>query len=618
MIQLRSRRFSTPLVLALMLALVAGPAASAAEAPAEGLRVAQKSDSKSSKTAAAKPKEKVRYANLVLSGAVPEGPGGGGPFAELKPHLAKVVARFDRAAEDDKIEGLVLDIRSPGLGRGGVCEVRDAIKRFRESGKTVHAQLEMATAGDYLIACACDQIIMPESGILVLPGVRAEGLFMKGLLAKVGVEADFLHMGEAKGAGETYTRDSWSPPVKKNLTALIDDLYTQMYETIGLDRPMTEAQVREAVDQGVLTAAEAKRLGLIDRIAYPDEVRATLAEKHAGSKLVYVENYGGKKVDTDFSGPAGFFKLMGVLAGAGNDAPARGKKIAVVYAVGPIMTGESQSDLFGATTIGSTSLVKALDEADRDEDVVAIVLRVNSPGGSAIASDLIWRKTQEIDKPIVASMGDVAASGGYYISMGADKIFAEPQTVTGSIGVVSGKMALSGLYDKLGLAVDVISRGENSGVFSSTNKFSDKERAAMLKMMEDIYEQFTGKAAQGRGMEHEALLKLASGKVYTGRQAKANGLVDELGSLKQAVNEAKVLAGLKADDRVRIMTLPEQPDVFQQLFGGGKEQREVSVRVEGLALPAGLRDAVSRMGLWGRLLERERVGLFLPVEVVVE
>ncbi|TWT36831.1 Protease 4 [Posidoniimonas corsicana] len=592
--------------------LAATPIVAVAQStPTDGVRVAQK-------PAASKTAKKVRYANLVLSGAVPEGPGGAGPFAEMKTSLAKLVAKIDRAADDDSIEGMVLDLQNPQLGRGGVDEVRAAIKRFRESGKTVHAQLEMATPGDYLIACACDQIIMPESGLLVLPGVRAEGLFMKGLLSKVGIEADFLHMGDAKGAGETYTRDQWSEPVKKNLTAMVDDLYVQLYETIGLDRPVTEAQAREAVDQGVISAGEALKLGLIDRVAYPDEVRATLAGKHEGDKLVYVENYGAKKVDTDFSGPAGFFKLMGVLAGAGNDGPARGKKVAVVYAVGPIMTGKSESDLFGATTIGSTSMVEALDTANRDKDVVAIVLRVNSPGGSAIASDLIWRKIQQIEKPVIASMGDVAASGGYYISMGADKIIAEPQTVTGSIGVVSGKMALAGLYKKVGLSVDVISRGENSGIFSSTDKFTERERQAMLRMMEDVYGQFTSKAAEGRHMEQDKLLSLASGKVYTGRQAKENGLVDELGSLHDAVAEAKKMAGLKADEKVRIMTLPEQPDLFEELFGGGKQQREVSVRVEGLALPAGLREAVGRFSVWQRLLQKERVGLFMPVEIVVE
>lgn len=570
------------------------------------------------KKAAAKAPAKVRYAKLLLRGQMPEGTGGSGLFAELQPQLAKWIARIDRAANDDNIQGLLLDIQNPAIGRGSVDEFRAAIARFRESGKKVIAILEMATPSDYMVASACDEVVMPECGFILLPGVRAEGLFMKGLLAKIGVEADFIHMGEAKGAAESYTRDSWSKPVKKNLTSMVNDLYEQLYENIGLDRPVTEKNARKAIDRGILTASEALQIGLIDRVAYPDEVRSGLNKQHQGSKFVYVENYGAKKVDTDFSGPAGFFKLMGMLAGANNDGGAKGKKIAVVYAVGPIMTGKSESDIFGSTTIGSTTMVEALDQANRDEDVVAIVLRVNSPGGSAVASDLIWRKTQQIEKPIVASMGDVAASGGYYISMGADKIIAEPQTVTGSIGVVGGKMALAGLYEKLGLTTDIISRGANSGIFSSTNKFSKRERNALHAMMEDTYEQFTTKAADGRGMEHDTLLKLASGKVYTGRQAKANGLIDEVGSLRDAIMEAKKLAGLDEDEKVRLRTLPKKPELFEELFGNNQQQREVRLSLEGIALPAEMQRAVRQISVWRDLLARERVGLIMPVQVVVE
>ncbi|MEM6654833.1 MAG: signal peptide peptidase SppA, partial [Planctomycetota bacterium] len=574
---------------------------------------------KSQPKSEATPKAKVRYAQMVLSGEMPELIGEVGPFGDLRTDLRKVLDRFDRAAKDDRIEGIVLDLRSPGIGRGNANELREAIKRFRKSGKKVHAQLEIGTTVDYLIACACDEIVMPESGFLLMPGVRAEPVFYRGLLTKLGVKADFLHMGEAKGAGESFTQKKWSEPVKANLTALLDSMYEQMVDTITHDRPLTEQQAREAIDLGMITAADAKERGLVDRLAYPDELRSSIGDSHADGRLVYVQNYGKKEVDTDFSGPAGFFKLMGMIAG-GKSGTKRSstKKIAVIYAIGPIMTGKSEQDLFGSQTIGSTTIVDALDKANRDDNVAAIVLRVNSPGGSAVASDLIWRKTQEIDKPIVASMGDVAASGGYYISMGADRILCEPSGVTGSIGVVSGKFAVSGMYKKLGLTTDLISRGENSGLFSGLRKWSDSERAAMLRMMEDCYDQFTSKAAAGREMPVEQLKKLAGGKVYTGVQAKANGLIDDTGTLADAIAAAKDLAGIDSDEDVKTMVLPEPVKFFEAVFGNVDKEKEVRLSLDTLGLPKELSRAVGRLNTWRALLEREPVGLFMPYDLVIE
>jgi protease-4 len=231
------------------------------------------------------------------------------------------------------------------------------------------------------------------------------------------------------------------------------------------------------------------------------------------------------------------------------------------------MSGKSQNDPFSGQIMGSDTIVKALHEAADDENVKAIVLRVNSPGGSALASDLIWRATQAIDKPIVASMGDVAGSGGYYISMGADRIVAEPGTITGSIGVVGGKFNMSGLYDKIGITTDVISRGKNSGMFTSTANFSDSERQVVSAMMHDVYRIFTTKAAEGRKMSLEKLEALAGGQVYTGRDAKRNGLVDQLGTLKDAIQLAKQLAGIDPDEKTILKVLPEPENPFDAIFG---------------------------------------------------
>ncbi|MEX2169734.1 MAG: signal peptide peptidase SppA [Pirellulales bacterium] len=562
--------------------------------------------------------KKLRFAQFVVNSSLPESPGQSGPFGDLQLDLRTTIARLDKAAGDKSIEGIVLELRNPAIGRGKLNEMREAIKRFRESGKKVHAQMEMGTPGDYLIACACDEIVMPESGYLLLPGVRAEPMFYKGLLGMLGLKADFIHMGDAKGAAEPYTRSKWSKPVKENMTALIDDLYEDMVTTICESRPISREKVVEIINTGLLTAKQAKEAGLIDRLAYPDELRAELAKSHEADNLVYVQNYGKKDVDTDFSGPAGFFKLMGmVMGGEPTKRQTAGDKIAIVYAVGPIMTGKSEQDFFGGETLGSDTIVEALRKADDDERVAAIVLRIDSPGGSAIASDLIWRKMQEIEKPIVASMGDVAASGGYYIAMGADKIYAEPGTITGSIGVVSGKVAMGGLYDKLGISVDVISRGQNSGLFSSMRKFTESERAALLSMMEDVYAQFTTKAAEGRKMPVERLLELASGKVYTGRQAKQNGLIDELGTLHDAVASAKKLAGLPDDKKVQLEVLPEPTNFFESLFGNMDAEQEVRLGAALGRISPEILDAARRAHRLQQLF-REPISLVMPFELEIK
>lgn len=560
-------------------------------------------------------KGKVRMAQLVLSSDMPESPGVTSPFGDMQLDLQSMVQRIEKGAKDHSIQGLVLTIDNPTLGRGKVNELREAIRRFRNGGKKVFAQLEMAMPEDYLLASACDEIIMPESGVLVLPGVRADTMFFRGTLAKLGIKADFLHMGDAKGAAEVLTRRSFSKPVRENLTSMIDDLYEQMVETIAKDRDLTEAKVIELIDQGLITAEAAKEAGLIDRTEYPHQLRESLGKHYDAQELVYVENYGKKKIDTDFSGPTGLLKLLSAMSGGSSSSGSGNKKIAVVYAVGPIVTGKSQQDLFGSSSMGSTTIVDALRKAAKDDKVAAIVLRVDSPGGSAIASDLMWGEIQTIEKPVVTSMGNVAASGGYYIAMGTDHIIAEPTTITGSIGVVGGKLAVKGLYEQLGIGVETIARGKNSGIFSGTTGFSKSEREAFAEMMEVTYDQFTSKAAAGRKMDIEALRKLAGGRVYTGRQAKENGLVDELGTLHDAIAKAKQLAGLTEKDEVRIESLPEPTDFFETLFGNTDAEKEV--RIDLGAISPELKALGAKVGVLQQIF-REPVALMLPYHLEIK
>lgn len=569
-------------------------------------------------------KKQATVAVLTLKGSFPESAGAAGLFGEIETNLAELVRRLDTAADDTKVDVVLLKLRNPAIGRGRVNELRAAIDRVQAKGKRVIAEFDSGVTADYLVAATCDEIVMPESGFVEIAGVRAELTYFKGLFDKLGIEADFLQMGDFKGASEPFTRDGMSPEFRKQFESVIDDYYADMISTIARDRKLDEAKVKELIDQGLFVAKDAKAAGLIDRIAYDDQLEDAMEEQLNVDKLAYKKNYGKKEIDTDFSGITGLMKLINLMMGVDTAAAGTtGKKIAVVYAVGPIMTGSSSASLLGEATVGSDTIVKSLREAADDKTVAAIVLRVDSPGGSAVASDLIWRQIQQIEKPVYASMGDTAASGGYYISMGCDKIFAEPGTLTGSIGVVSGKLATKKAFGTIGVNTEVIARGKNSGLFSMDEKFSDSEREAMLRLMTDCYGQFTAKAAAGRKMELDKLQSLAQGKLWSGRQAKENGLVDEVGTLRDTINAAKVAAGLKADDKVELLTLPKPRGLFDELFDTDGADAEVRTGVVGGEAVRAL-DAVSptvgaqvrEAALWQDLF-RERAVLMLPYRVQI-
>lgn len=560
---LAMRRLPLPLAIsAVLTALCQAPATWANdEATAAAVAAA------SSRQQAATPAKPAKVARMTLRGALNDAPSPEGLFGELADNLADMINRLDKAGEDESLQAVLLRIRTPGIGYGGAQELRGAIRRLQDSGKRVYAQMEQAHTMGYLVASACHEIIMPPAGTVTLPGVRAEMTYYKGLLDKLGIEADFIHVGEAKGAAEPYTRTKMSPGVRENMTQLVDDLYEQVVATIAADRKLTHDKVRAILDDGLLTASQAQAQGLIDRVAYADELEGLLQQRLDVASVRMVKRYGKREIDDDFSGPMGMFKLMQALMGIRPSSSSRGgNKIAIVYATGPITTGSSTSTLFGDSVMGADTIVAALRKANEESKVKAIVLRINSPGGSALASDLIWRETVNIDKPVIASMGDVAASGGYYIAMGCDQIFAEPSTVTGSIGVVGGKLVMRGLNDKVGITTDVIQRGKNSGIFGTSGRFSDSERAVVATMMQDIYEQFTRKAASGRDIELAELEKLAGGRVYSGTRAQRLGLVDHVGTLHQAIAAAQRAAGLSEEDRVETLVLPKPMNFFDALL----------------------------------------------------
>ncbi len=519
-----------------------------------------------------KPKP-AKWGHIEISGAYSEGTSPPGIFGELTETLSKALTRLDRAGSDENLVGVILHIKQPTIGWGKLNEFRTAIARLREKGKKVVAWLDEGTTKDYLLATACDQIIIPESGAVMLVGLRMEVTFYKEMFDFLNIEADILRVGEYKAAAESYTRTEMSPEFREEMEAILDDQFNSLVQIVSESRKLEADRVKELIDQGPFTAKEALEFKLIDHVAYEDELDKLLQPEGDVRPVQIVKRYGKTRLDTDFSGFAGFMNMMNVLMGEETtQRKTKTPKIAVIHATGMIMTGQSTTDLLGSEVMGSDTIIKAIEAARTDASVKAVVLRVDSPGGSALASDLMWRALERLGKPVVASMGDVAASGGYYISMGADYIFAEPGTITGSIGVIGGKLATEGLYNKLGIKTSVLSRGANSGLFTSSGKFSDSERTAMTKLLYAIYDQFTGKAAAGRKMEQADLEKLARGRVYTGTSAQKLGLVDELGTLDAAMKKARELAGIGPDDKLEELHLPRAVSPLEQLFGPINEE----------------------------------------------
>jgi protease-4 len=409
---------------------------------------------------------------------------------------------------------------------------------------------------------------MPPAATLEITGVRAEVTFFKGMLDKLGVEAEILQVGEFKGAGEPLTRTSMSPQLRGQYESFVGDLYEQLVERIAADRNLPAERVRELIDTGVFTPEAAREAKLIDAVGYEDEVAQALVGRAGIEEPKIARDYAERKVDNDFSGIGGLVKLVEMLSGQKQQAAAgKDKRIAIVHVTGEIKEGKGRDDVLAGGSAGSTTVIEAIRDAANDEKVAAIVLRIDSPGGSALASDLIWREAERTKKPVVASLSDTAASGGYYIAVAADRIVAAPGTLTGSIGVVGGKIAVGGALERFGVHTDVVSKGRNAGWLSMQTPFTAAEREAFLGTMKDVYRLFTSKVAAGRKLDLAKIAALAEGRVFTGRMAKEVGLVDRLGTLDDAIDEAKKLAGIDEDEQIERILLPEPRGLFDDLFG---------------------------------------------------
>ncbi|MDX2221393.1 MAG: signal peptide peptidase SppA [Rhodospirillaceae bacterium] len=480
-----------------------------------------------------------------------------------------------RAKDDPRVTALIATISEQAHGLAQTQDLRDVIAEFRASGKPTMIFAETigegtAATGAYYLASTFGEIWVQPSGTVGLAGIGIEQPFFKDLLDRFGVKASVIQRKEYKSAMENLTNAAISPANREALEALLGSFYGQFVDGIARSRELTPDAVRGLIDRGPLLAQEALDAKLIDRIAYRDEFKVASEEKAGTDEMVGLDRY------LAFPPP--------------EDKPEPTKRIAVIHAIGQIARGENGGPFGQHDGIASETMSRAILDAAEDEDIDAILMRIDSPGGSYVASDTIWREVvrAKAKKPVIVSMGNTAASGGYYIAMAADRLFAQPATVTGSIGVIFGKLVFEGAFDKLDINWDSVAFGESAGMFSAVRDFSENDLARLNQMIDAAYADFTTKAAQGRGKDVADLERAARGRIWTGADALKAGLIDELGGYSRAIDYTKERIGLNATDPVWLVPFPPVEDPWKALLKALEEGD----------LPFGIVNFVATLARW--------------------
>jgi len=493
------------------------------------------------------------------------------------PVLHDFLDAIDAARTDSRIVGLVVRIAPLEAGWGKLEEIRAHLLEFRESGKPSICYLGYDGIGnpEYYLATACQQVWLVPTNPVNIRGMMAEALFLRGTLDKLKVVPEFYHIAEYKTAGNQFTEKKFTPAHREEVEKLLRSVYDQYLTDASQARGMDRAKFEALVKRGPLQSGEALESKIVDKLGYWDQVQEFFKQRGNDWNPVSLTRY------------RTFVKFLAKS----------GDQIAVVHATGLIASGESEASPGSGFVMGGDSVAADIRRAREDGAIKAIVLRVDSGGGSVVASEVIRREVElaREAKPVVVSMSDVAASGGYWISVNANKIVADPNTITGSIGVLIGKLNLSGLYSLLGLSTDYVATSDNATLFWDQQNFSPAQREYIERSIKQTYENFTKGVSAGRKMSVEAVDKIGKGRVWSGKQAKEIGLVDELGGLDRAIEVAKELAHIPAKNSVHIVRFPEEKSVFQILFERERDQLTEG-RLNGAAHPLNGRtwDAVLR------------------------
>ncbi len=516
------------------------------------------------------------------------------------PTLFETLDAIERAADDPKIKGIYIRSGGAGIGMAKLTEVRDALINFKKSNKFVYAFIDNGTKAQYYVATAADSIFMPQEGLLEFNAFGASAPFMKGLFDKVGVSWHVEQFEEYKSAAETMSRENWSAPAKEEVRALIAQRQSMFANAVAASRNISASNVVALMSRGLYVPDSLLSNRLIDGFARESELKEriqrrldpTSTDEHPKLETVSISRY---------------------LAAVEDPTTTADKGIAIVYASGAISDGVNKN-AFDPTGIYSRTLIKHLRDAASNDEVDAIVLRIDSPGGSAYASDEIWAAIREIrnEKPVIASMSDVAASGGYYIAMACDTIVAHPATITGSIGVIMAIPNFSGTASKLGVTVDTVSMGASSNFMNPLMPLTDADKAQLRSLGAGIYKRFVQKVAVSRKKEFEAARLLARGRVWTGEAALSAGLADVSGGIKSAIAVAKECIGAQADERVAILTYPEADEGYQsvlRMFNIDKSEDESAASAATLIMQRVANMIGTSQGTAERVIERLPIGL---------
>lgn len=534
------------------------------------------------------------FLRVTLAGSLTDAPGQGGLLLDPAdaPLVTAELARGIRAAaSDERIGGLYLEIDNASGGWGSWQELRGAVAEFSASGKPCVAYSESFGNGSYYLASACDTIVINPSGVSLVNGLAMQITYYRDTLDKIGVEPRFEHVGDFKSAVEPFERTGPSDAAAQAHEAMLDSLYAQMIAGIAAGRSMAPEAVIAAIDGLAISPQRAMEAGLVDAVAFPDAVVRNLRQVgDPGWVDLLAAPLPTKEPEEDED----LFTSIRTYLADSENSDADGV-IAVVYAEGSIVSGDGEAGLFAENTLADGEFRDWMREVREDEDVKAVVLRVNSPGGSGLASDNMWREVERVKatgRPVVVSMGDYAASGGYFISAPADFIVAQPGTITGSIGVFGGSMAIGGLYEKLGLHQHTFKRGALADFLSPTGPYTPEAKAVFQGYLANFYDHFVGRVVDGRKLERDAVHAVAQGRVWTGEQALAVGLVDDLGGMDVALAKAAEIA--KMED-YRMKSLPRERDFMELIMEDLATMRAPTVRVQ---LPAEIPEAeLSRLFL---------------------
>lgn len=454
-----------------------------------------------------------------------------------------LIDRLHTAREDKNLRAVVMVLGSTNFNLAQAQEIRTALNDIRKAGKRTFVYSDAYDTAGYTAASGATDVCLLAGGELELPGVGLQTMFLKGLFDKVGVKADYVQIGEYKGADEEFTRTEASEELKGELNKIVESLYSQIVGDIAQNRNLAPEAVKALIDEAIITSKTAKERGLVDHLIDRDDL-SDLVKTELGNDISVVKNYGlGTREKIDMTNPWAIFSLM-TKRSPESTKPA----IAVIHAEGVIVDGETGQGLFGGDgNIGGENMRKAFRLAARDENVKAIVLRIDSPGGSALASEVMWQAARHAaaGKPLIVSIGSMAASGGYYLASSGDYIFADPSAIVGSIGVVGGKFVLKGIFDKLGIATETFSRGQNSGMFGSEKPFTDRQRRQVTNWMKQTYDQFTERVMTHRKGKIKDIDQVARGRIFIAKEARELGMVDELGGIEDAIRFAAKQVDLK-------------------------------------------------------------------------